>query len=178
MKIIKLGIIFNIFEEISRMKIYISITLLSIAFSFNSFSQEIILEAPIDSNMVELNWSDSFKDAIKKSKKEKKPILIYFTGSDWCGICKQLNKNLFYTDKFKNLADKDLILYEADNPNNKDLISPDKMKENYKLIRKYKVKGQPTIVMVNHRGKMIGYKKGKYLTEYYYSFFQSVVENY
>ena len=37
-----------------------------------------------------LNWSPTFKEALKKSKKEKKPVLIYFTGSDWCGPCKAL----------------------------------------------------------------------------------------
>ena len=127
---------------------------------------------------ITLKWEDSYKIALKKSKKEKKPVLIYFTGSDWCTPCKILDKKLFHTKKFKDLSDKDFVLYEADNPRNKDLLSPEKLKENNKLIRKYKIKSYPTLVLVNHRGKMIGYKSGLILTEYYYPFFQSVLDNY
>ncbi|QTD37526.1 thioredoxin family protein [Polaribacter batillariae] len=150
----------------------------------NSFAQIDIDLDPIevDSLNVEevpfLNWENSFKSALKKSKKEKKPVLIYFTGSDWCGPCKVLDKKLFHTEKFKGLADKDLILYEADLPRNTDLLAPDKLQVNSDLKRKYKVKSFPTLVMVNHKGRIIGYKKGLILTEYYYPFLQAVIENY
>ena len=160
------------------MKKYIFTICLSAFFTLNSISQEASEEVYIDATAIKLDWKDNFKDALKKSKKEKKPILIYFTGSDWCGPCKVLDKKLFHSEKFKNLADRDLILYEADNPRNKDLVSSEKMKENYKLIRKYKIKSYPTLVLVNHKGKMVGYKKGLILTEYYYPFIESVLENY
>ena len=124
------------------------------------------------------NWEATYKDALKRSKKEKKPVLIYFTGSDWCGPCMVLDKKLFHTKKFKEIADNDLILYEANSPRNKDLISPEKLKVSNDLKRKYKVRAFPTLVFVNHKGKMIGYKKGLILTEYYYPFIQSVIENY
>mgnify|MGYP005990108407 CR=1 FL=1 len=129
-------------------------------------------------NVSTANWESSFKIALKKSKKEKKPVLIYFTGSDWCGPCKVLDKKLFHSEKFIAIAKKDLILYEADSPRNTDILSPEKLKANIGLKRKYKIKSFPTLVMVNHRGKMIGYKKGLILTEYYYPFFQSVIDNY
>jgi thioredoxin-related protein len=129
-------------------------------------------------NVVVLDWQPTFKMALKKSKKQNKPVLIYFTGSDWCSPCKILDKKLFHTLKFKEIADTDLILYEANNPRNKDLVTPTKLEENYNLIRKYKIKSYPTLILVNHKGKMIGYKKGLFLTEYYYPFIQSVIENY
>ena len=125
-----------------------------------------------------LNWSPTFKEALKKSKKEKKPVLIYFTGSDWCGPCKVLDKNLFHTEKFKSIADQDLILYEADNPRNKDLVAPEKLEVNDKLKRKYRIKSYPSLVFVDHRGREIATKKGVILTEYYYPFFQSVIRDY
>ncbi|MGY0408193.1 MAG: thioredoxin family protein [Polaribacter sp.] len=136
------------------------------------------VSAQTTKDSIVLNWEPTFKQALKKSKKEKKPVLIYFTGSDWCGPCQMLDKNLFHTQRFKNLSDKKLILYEADNPREKDLLTPEKLKENKRLIRKYKIRAYPTLVLVNFKGKMIGYKKGLLLTEYYYPFLEAVIENY
>ena len=145
-----------------------------------SYSQELASNSnQIDENSkIELNWIPTFKEALKKSKKEKKPVLIYFTGSDWCGPCKILDKKLFHTEKFKSLADKNLILLEVDIPRRRDLVAPDKMKENLYLQGKYRVRAFPTLMMVNHRGKKIAEKKGYIMTEYYYPFFQSVINKY
>lgn len=145
-----------------------------------SFSQE-IAENTIEveaAEKIELSWVPTYKEALKKAKKEKKPVLIYFTGSDWCGPCKILDDKLFHTEKFKSLSDKDLVLLEVDIPRRKDLVAPAKMKENLYLQKKYKVKAFPTLMMVNHRGKKIAVKKGYIMTEYYYPFFQSVINRY
>lgn len=132
----------------------------------------------IDVEKIELTWIPTYKEALKKAKKENKPVLIYFTGSDWCGPCKILDEKLFHTEKFKSLSDKDLILLEVDIPRRRDLLAPAKMKENLYLQKKYKVKAFPTLMMVNHRGKKIAEKKGYIMTEYYYPFFQSVIKRY
>ena len=148
-----------------------------------SFSQQIdsteVEVAEIEVvNKIELDWVATYKEALKKSKKENKPVLMYFTGSDWCGPCKILDKDLFHTEKFKALADKDLVLLEVDIPRRTDIISADKMNENLYLQSKYKVRAFPTLMMVNHRGKKIAEKKGYVMTEYYYPFFQSVIGKY
>ena len=129
-----------------------------------TLAQENADQVPLEETEISVNWESSYKRALKKSKKENKPILMYFTGSDWCGPCKILDKKLFHSDKFRNIADKDLILYEVDNPRTKDLLSAKKLEENYKLISKYRVKSYPTLVFLNHEGTMIGYKKGLILT--------------
>lgn len=127
---------------------------------------------------IELSWIPTYKEALKKAKKEKKPVLIYFTGSDWCGPCKILDDQLFHTEKFKSLADKDLVLLEVDIPRRRDLVAPAKMKENLYLQKKYRVKAFPTLMFVNHRGKKLAAKKGYIMTEYYYPFFQSIIRKY
>ena len=33
----------------------------------------------------ELVWNNNLKNSIEVSKKTKKPLLLFFTGSDWCG---------------------------------------------------------------------------------------------
>ncbi len=121
-------------------------------------------------------WTDSYKEALKKVKKEGKPLLIYFKGSDWCTPCKKLDKELFSTERFKNLSMDNFILYEADIPFNEDLITKEKLTFNKKLAEKYNVSSYPTLLFVNHKQKVIAYKKGMLLTEYYYPFFESVIK--
>lgn len=149
------------------------ISQINIAQDSVNFGEEII-----ENNEVTLNWMPNYKEALKKSKKEKKPVLIYFTGSDWCGPCKTLDKNLFHTEKFKALSDKSLVLLEVDIPRRLDIVSPEKLIENKSIQKKYKVKSFPTLMFVNHRGKKIAEKKGYIMTEYYYPFFQSEIANY
>jgi thioredoxin-related protein len=132
----------------------------------------------IGANEIKLSWMPTYKEALKRSRKEKKPVLIYFTGSDWCGPCKVLDRDLFHTTKFKDLSDKELVLLEVNIPRRVDIISPKKMKENKIIQQKYKVKSFPTLMIVNHRGKKIAEKKGYIMTEYYYPFFQSQIDNY
>jgi thioredoxin-related protein len=127
---------------------------------------------------IQLNWVPTYNEALKKSKTEKKPVLIYFTGSDWCGPCKILDDQLFHTDKFKSLSENDLVLLEVDIPRRKDILDPEKMSENLYLKEKYKVKSFPTLMVVNHRGKKIAEKKGYVMTEYYYPFLESVIRKY
>jgi thioredoxin-related protein len=145
-----------------------------------SYSQEIAengLEVAEIEEIV-LDWIPTYKEALRKAKKEKKPVLIYFTGSDWCGPCKILDNDLFHTEKFKSLSDKDLVLLEVDIPRRRDLVAPKKMKENLYLQKKYRVKAFPTLMMVNHRGRKLAEKKGYVMSEYYYPFFQSVIRKY
>lgn len=149
--------------------------------SFNSFySQglEVDLSADVKLHEVKLQWSPTFKEALQKSKKENKPVLIYFTGSDWCGPCKILDTELFHTEKFKALSDRNLVLLEVDIPRRIDLLTPKKMSENYMLQHKYGVQSFPTLMMVNYKGKKLGEKKGYIMTEYYYPFIQSVIQKY
>ncbi len=159
------------------LRIFIFIGLLA---SYDIYGQEVkkdtikLREIP----GIALNWSSTYKEALKNSKRQKKPVLLYFTGSDWCGPCKILDRELFHTERFKNLSDNNLILLEVDIPRRRDLIEPDKMSENLYLQKKYRVKSFPTLIMVNHRGRKIAEKKGYVITEYYYPFFQSVINKY
>ncbi|MFD1294563.1 thioredoxin family protein [Lutibacter holmesii] len=126
-----------------------------------------------------VNWEKSFSKAEKLAKKKNKNLLIFFTGSDWCGPCKMLVEDFFETEQFKNIAEQDFILYEADNPRNKDLVSETQRADNLKLGSKYKVSSYPTIVVVNSKGKEIGRKKSyNFMRDpsYHFSFLEEIVK--
>lgn len=108
----------------------------------------------------QINWQKDFGEAVKVAKNQDKLILLFFTGSDWCGPCKMLVNDFFITEKFKNITDESFVLYEADFPRNKNLITDSERKDNLKLARKYSVTSYPTVVIINAKGKLINKRKG------------------
>ncbi|MCH2196572.1 thioredoxin family protein [Kordia sp.] len=130
---------------------------------------------------VKLDWLTDFEEAKKIAKKEKKPILIYFTGSDWCPPCKMLKEDFFYTEKFKEKS-KDFVLVMADFPRRIDIITDEQRQQNQKLARKYNTKNKfPNIVAVNHKGKeldnIMSYNMMRN-TDRHYKFIEKVLKNY
>ncbi len=100
-------------------------------------------------------WDDDYEKAVAKAKAEKKMVLLDFTGSDWCGWCIKLDKEVFSKPEFKEYAKANLVLVEVDFPQTKQLKK--KVKEqNDKLQEKYGVQGYPTIIVLNSEGKQVG----------------------
>ncbi len=100
-------------------------------------------------------WTEKYDDAIAASKKSGLPILADFTGSDWCGWCIKLHKEVFDTQEFKDWAAKNVVLLELDFPQKKAQDAALKAK-NKELYDKYKVEGYPTIVILDTTGKKLG----------------------
>ena len=97
--------------------------------------------------------------ALAQAKKEKKTVLIDFTGSDWCPPCKALNKEVFSTKEFADYAKDKFVLVELDFPRTK-TQSPDLKKANQALSEKYRITGFPTVVLLNNDGKELWRKVG------------------
>jgi protein disulfide-isomerase len=107
-------------------------------------------------------WTDDYEKAVAQAKQEKKIVLVDFTGSDWCGWCIKLDKEVFAKPAFKTYAKDKLVLVEIDFPQAKKL--PRKKEEaNEALQQKYGVEGFPTVIVLDSEGKKIGqlgYVKG------------------
>ena len=126
-----------------------------------------------------VNWENDFNKAKSVAKLDEKPLLIFFTGSDWCGPCKMLVADFFESEKFSEFSKNEFILYEADFPRNKDLVTDKQIGDNNKLKRKYKVTSFPTVIIVNANGKVLAKRKGYNLmrdTSYYFNFIESVLK--
>jgi protein disulfide-isomerase len=109
----------------------------------------------------ELQWMTDLPAAQKKAKEEKKMVLMDFTGSDWCGWCIKLNKEVFSTKEFADYAKDNLVLVEIDFPRRR-AQSPELKKANGALQAKYGADGYPTIVVLNSEGKQV-WKQGGYM---------------
>lgn len=129
----------------------------------------------------DLKWETDFEKAKKISAKQKKPILVYFTGSDWCSPCKMLKKDFFETADFKERSRK-MVLLLVDIPRRVDIITAEQKKKNLEMVRTYNTDGSyPTLVALNSKGHILGELAGySYLreTNRHFAFVDSVIENY
>ncbi|UOB17763.1 thioredoxin family protein [Abyssalbus ytuae] len=127
-----------------------------------------------------LHWLTNFEEAQKISKEEKKPILMYFTGSDWCSPCKMLKEDFWDSPDFAVRSNNFVLLY-IDEPRRTDIITPEQREYNRSLGRKFNQKGVfPNIVAFNYRGKVIGSINGYSMlrdTERHFTFVDSILEN-
>lgn len=107
-------------------------------------------------------WLTDQTAAMKAAKDEKKALIMDFTGSDWCGWCKKLDKEVFSTPEFKAWAKDKAVLLEVDFPQGKPQ-SKELQAQNQKLQEQFKIEGFPTIVITDAAGKelgRLGYQKG------------------
>jgi protein disulfide-isomerase len=110
----------------------------------------------------ENDWVENFDTAKKMSASAKKLILIDFTGSDWCGWCIKLDKEVFAKPEFKKYAADNFILVKIDFPRKKKLSS-EQQQNNRSLAEKYNVEGFPTVLLLDSSGKELartGYFQG------------------
>ena len=103
----------------------------------------------------EVQWMTDLSKAQAKAKAEKKIVMLDFTGSDWCGWCIKLHKEVFSKPEFAKYAKDNLVLVEVDFPHEKKQTEELK-KANEALQEKYKIEGYPTIIVLDSQGQKIG----------------------
>jgi thioredoxin-related protein len=96
----------------------------------------------------ELKWHTNVKEAIAIGNKEHKPLMMFFTGSDWCGWCIRLQKEVLLTPEFAKWAAGNVILVELDYPRRTPQALEVK-KQNNELQQAFGIQGFPTIYFAN-----------------------------
>jgi thioredoxin-related protein len=102
-------------------------------------------------------WVSNLSQAKQIAKKEHKHILLNFSGSDWCGPCIRMHKDIFENNTFKQMADTDLVLLNADFPRmKKNQLSKEQQKENDLMADQYNPKGKfPYTLLLNAEGRVL-----------------------
>jgi thioredoxin-related protein len=106
---------------------------------------------PTTHNVPKGGWFENFEDAKSLAAAQKSPILMLFTGSDWCPPCRRLEGAVLSKREFKDFAEKELVLMVVDFPKGKKQRASLK-KANQKLQSDYKVRGYPTLILVDKKG--------------------------
>jgi len=98
-----------------------------------------------------------FSQAKTEAAQKHRLILINFSGSDWCGPCIRLRKEILESDAFVNYASDHLVLVRADFPRQKkNQLSKEQVKLNEALADKYNADGKfPYTLLVDENGKIL-----------------------
>ena len=120
------------------------------------FSLVLAFSLPV---LVHADWGTDYNAALTQAKAQKKLVLLDFTGSDWCGYCKLLDKEVLSQQSFKDFADKNYIAVTLDYPH--DTPQSDTVKQqNDALAKQYNIEGFPTLIVLDANGKELGRQVG------------------
>lgn len=122
----------------------------------------VLMMAVAVSGRAESLWGTDFEAAKEQAAERGVPILVDFTGSDWCGWCIRLKDEVFTQDAFVTYAKENFVLLELDFPMRKEL--PEALREQNEALReRYRIRGFPTILLLDAEGEELartGYRPG------------------
>lgn len=115
-----------------------------------------LTKAPLD---FPIHWHSDFDKAMEIAQQTNRPVLVNFTGSDWCSWCVKLKSDVFSTDEFNQWTKDQLVLVELDYPKNKPQL-PKTKRRNQDLASQYQVQNYPTVLLMSPQGEVLGPKLG------------------
>tara|TARA_R110000850_G_scaffold114630_2_gene229517 strand:- start:323 stop:1012 length:690 start_codon:yes stop_codon:yes gene_type:complete len=98
-------------------------------------------------------WTMDYEAAAALAKEKKLPMLLNFTGSDWCGWCKLMDKAVYAEDDWKTYAADKLVLVTIDFPQDSSIVPKKFLKQNEELKSKFEVRGYPSYVILDSDGE-------------------------
>ncbi len=100
-------------------------------------------------------WTMDLEAAKKVAAEMKLPILLNFSGSDWCGWCKIMEKNVFAKKEWSAYAKENLLMVLLDFPSDSSLVPKEFVARNEELHAKYEVSGFPTFIVLDDDGETL-----------------------
>lgn len=120
------------------------------------------MESHAATNSPKLAWLTNYEEAVNQSKATSKPMVLFFTGSDWCGWCNKLEEEAFDTQAFQQIAGDRFVFLKLDFPLYTSLDVRTNA-QNKQLQKKYEIRSYPTLVLLDSDQQKIGitgYKPG------------------
>lgn len=103
------------------------------------------------------SWNTDFDKAKAEALKSHKLVVLNFSGSDWCGPCIRMKKEIFESEIFEKYAEQNLVLVNADFPRlKKNELSKEQTKLNESLADKYNAEGKfPFTILFDGEGNIL-----------------------
>ena len=105
-------------------------------------------------------WTMDIDAARALAKEKELPVLLNFTGSDWCGWCKLMERNVFTKQEWKVYARDNLVMVFIDFPKDAGLVPQKYVARNGKLKDEYGVEGYPTFLVLDDDAETVLAKLG------------------
>lgn len=101
-------------------------------------------------------WFNNYEEALSLAKKSGKKLFVLFTGSDWCGPCMALKRNILDGQKFKEFASERFHLVYI-NTMTRTFQKPSQ-KEYNRALRNALTRsgGVPTVVILDPEERILG----------------------
>ncbi len=98
----------------------------------------------------------TYEKALQRSKEEGKPIMLVFSGSDWCKPCIALKKTILETSDFQKIKEKVIFMYLDFPYKRSNRLSKEETKHNEGLADRYNRSGEfPKSILLDSSGKII-----------------------
>ncbi|GLU42897.1 thioredoxin family protein [Allomuricauda sp. NBRC 101325] len=109
-------------------------------------------------NLSAQEWNTNIDEAKSIAQKKGNNIVLVFQGSDWCAPCIKLDREVWSTQEFQNLAKDHLVMLKADFPRRqKNKLPSDQEAHNKALAAEYNPNGYfPFVVVLDPTGKVMG----------------------
>lgn len=98
-------------------------------------------------------WTMDLDAARKLAAEENLVVFLDFTGSDWCGWCIRMDRQVFSKAGWLKFAADKLALVKIDFPRNRDLVPEEYRQRNMALQAEFGVGGYPTYILLDSDGK-------------------------
>jgi len=124
------------------------------------FSVAIVSLAAYPASAAELFWFTDLAKAQAQANAEKKTVLLFFHGSDWCPPCVEIQRQVVNSPQFIAYAREALVLVDVDFP---EKAKQDKALKQANLALKAKFNvgdNYPTLVLLNESGETVFQEAG------------------
>jgi len=111
----------------------------------------------VDHHLTFDDWLQDYEAARARAAQEDKDVLVVFSGSDWCGYCRQMAKDTFLQPEFRDVIEPRYVLVYVDIPRSP--AAQRKVEDfgrNQQLASHFPVGGFPTVLGTNSDGQTIG----------------------
>ncbi len=134
----------------TNLTIFLAAALALLSFNFSSHASEVATKGAEPGK-----WTMDYEAATKLAKEKDLPLLLNFTGSDWCGWCKLMDKEVYAKPAWSEYAADNLVTVTIDFPNDKSIVPKEYVGRNEKLSEQFGVQGYPTYVILDSDGETV-----------------------
>ena len=120
-------------------------------------------------------WEVNYDAALAKAAQEHKKVYVVCSGSDWCGWCIKLRKEVLSSGEFEKFAEANLVLLYLDFP--KKNLPAGQQKHNELVRDMLKMDdGVPVAAVLDEKGRVIARKDGYADLDAYMNFLKKAVK--